>query len=381
MTVFLSWGSNSHYQLLQETDEDRNLPYPIKPNPQYTILSGTSIIGGGAHTTILLGNGELYACGWNKDGQIGCDVMSENITLPRKILGLPFVKMVACGWNHTLACCEDGSLFGWGSNVFGQLAFPEIVTKIAKPQLIQDKNITSDFIVSIACGLRHSACVNSDGVAFTWGCGSKGQLGWYENPINMKNFSSARFFLEPGIKIVVMALGSGHSIALSDKGCVYVCGDNSYGQSGICLDTKIQNIPQIVEPLCEKSHSPIVSIASGWQHCICNNSIGEVYSWGRSDYGQLGRIIDKMSHPKGTGHVGLISEVLKAEEICCGAQHCMIRTIDERVFTWGWNEHGMCGVGDEVNRFTPCEIKFERIPIKIGCGDGTSFVITTLMKS
>ena len=71
--------------------------------------------------------GDVYVCGWNKNGQLGLaskQVDSPNIcqvpSLPRKI------TKVSCGWNHTMALTKDGSVYVWGSNAFGQLGVPEI---------------------------------------------------------------------------------------------------------------------------------------------------------------------------------------------------------------------------------------------------------------
>lgn len=33
----------------------------------------------------------------------------------------PQVIRIACGWSHTLALCEDGSLFSWGDGTDGRL--------------------------------------------------------------------------------------------------------------------------------------------------------------------------------------------------------------------------------------------------------------------
>lgn len=96
---------------------------------------------------IFADTGELYSCGWNKNGQLGHSQESENVTLVRRVLGLPKVTKISCGWNHTLvisggwglrnnyyvsmqyhdALCSQGTgeLFGWGSNSFGQLGLPD----------------------------------------------------------------------------------------------------------------------------------------------------------------------------------------------------------------------------------------------------------------
>ena len=49
------------------------------------------------------GTGELYSCGWNKNGQLGYSVDSITVSIPRLVTGVPRITKVSCGWNHTLA--------------------------------------------------------------------------------------------------------------------------------------------------------------------------------------------------------------------------------------------------------------------------------------
>lgn len=47
------------------------------------------------------------------------------------------------------------------------------------------------------------------------------------------------------------------------------------------------------------------------------------------------------------------------------------------VMTWGWNEHGICGTGDEININLPgvvAKLQGSRVSV-IGCGGGHSFAV------
>ena len=53
-----------------------------------------------------------------------------------------------------------------------------------------------------------------------------------------------------------------------------------------------------------------------------------------------------------------------------------------RLLSWGWNEHGICGTGDEDNVRTPQLVEtFRPNVINIGCGAGHSFVVTESQKN
>ena len=71
-------------------------------------------------------DGEVYVCGWNKNGQLG--LTSQQMDSPT-FCQMPNlsskITKVSCGWNHTMALTKDGSVYVWGSDAFGQLGVPE----------------------------------------------------------------------------------------------------------------------------------------------------------------------------------------------------------------------------------------------------------------
>jgi alpha-tubulin suppressor-like RCC1 family protein len=74
------------------------------------------------------------------------------------------------------------------------------------------------------------ACTTDQGLAFTWGKGSKGRLGHgtSDSQLLPKNIVSLS-----GIKIVQVACGWSHSLFLSSEGHVFACGSGRDGTLGI----------------------------------------------------------------------------------------------------------------------------------------------------
>lgn len=128
---------------------------------------------------------------------------------------------------------------------------------------------------------------------------------------------------------------------------------------------------------------------------------GQVYTWGRCDLGQLGRLVSKndfstnLDKPNYDPFPGLVDfnfekETCKIVDICCGSEHTLALTSDGSVWAWGWNEHGMCGVFcDELIQKIDCNwsivnkpklIKIDnfdnlcRFNTRIGCGYGHSLL-------
>ena len=94
-------------------------------------------------------------------------------------------------------------------------------------------------------------------------------------------------------------------------------------------------------------HEKFVSVASGSNHLLVLTTHGNVYAWGASEQGQLGRKVLERRKINGTvpEKVTLHSRSLKATAIGAGAYHSF--AIDEHGDVWGWglNTMGQTGTG------------------------------------
>lgn len=86
---------------------------------------------------------------------------------------------------------------------------------------------TSSPIVQIACGLHHTVCLTQNGEVYTFGSNQYGQLGSgdllpYSGPVHVKLNST----------IVQIAAGSNHTVLMSSRGVVYTFGNHLKGQLG-----------------------------------------------------------------------------------------------------------------------------------------------------
>lgn len=81
-------------------------------------------------------------------------------------------KKVSAGYDFFLAISQDGTLWAWGENGYGQLGDG---TTTDRPQPVQISTATN--WAFIAAGDEHSAAIKSDGTLWTWGRDNYGQLG------------------------------------------------------------------------------------------------------------------------------------------------------------------------------------------------------------
>ena len=141
---------------------------------------------------------------------------------PAKIAGLSDVADVCAGAAFVLTLRKDGSVWGWGSNNYGQLGDGTTRDAMQPRRVDALKNVTN-----LAAGAYHSLAVTSDGRVWSWGKNSDGQLGngtLDDNPV------PTPFADVSGAKAV--AAGWSHSVMLRSDGTVWAWGGNVIGTVG-----------------------------------------------------------------------------------------------------------------------------------------------------
>ncbi|XP_012287827.1 ultraviolet-B receptor UVR8 isoform X2 [Orussus abietinus] len=135
------------------------------------------------HTIILADNGNVYSMGMGTRGQLGHGDLEDcdNPRLVEALAGLRVVQIAAAGW-HSAVVTDQGDVYTWGWNTNGQLGIPDKDTKIfAEPAFVDLKNEAGEslpiHVKKVECGNTFTICMSEDHTL--WGCGSNkyGQLG------------------------------------------------------------------------------------------------------------------------------------------------------------------------------------------------------------
>ncbi|XP_075588697.1 uncharacterized protein LOC142597648 [Dermatophagoides farinae] len=119
-----SWGYNNCGQLGLGDEENRNTPCLVAFHDDLINIRIKDIMAGNYHSLFLFGNGQLWGCGSNSDGELG---LGDDIKLS-KLTKIPIenVQRIACLFNFSLA--HDGSsYYAWGETKCGKLSSPEKV--------------------------------------------------------------------------------------------------------------------------------------------------------------------------------------------------------------------------------------------------------------
>ncbi|XP_072351455.1 probable E3 ubiquitin-protein ligase HERC4 [Scyliorhinus torazame] len=184
---------------------------------------------GNNHSLALSKDGQLFAWGQNTYGQLGIDTKGASQPIPRcvtSLTGMP-VAQITAGGGHSFALSLSGAVFGWGRNDRGQLGLKDTEDR-HKPNLV--KLLKCKKTIHISCGEEHTAVLTKDGLVFTFGAGSYGQLGHNSTKDEIKPRLVGYLF---GKRVSQIACGSYHTLVfVASSGEIYSFGRGENGQLG-----------------------------------------------------------------------------------------------------------------------------------------------------
>ncbi|KAI4564689.1 hypothetical protein MJT46_019777, partial [Ovis ammon polii x Ovis aries] len=355
------------------------------------------ITGGGGHSAVVTDEGSLFVCGLNKDGQLGLGHTEEVLyfTPCKSLLGCA-VQQVACGWDFTIILTENGQVLSCGSNSFGQLGVPHGPRRCVIPQAIE---VRTALDIELAYVLLKGLQV-SHGTVFQWGTGLASSGRRLCPGQTLPLFLTAK---EPSTvtgKALISSESCIHSLSGNgdtgmqkmDAGELYVWGSNKHGQ--LASQAAFLLLPQRIEAHCFQNEK-IAAVWSGWTHLVAQTVTGKVFTWGRADYGQLGRTVETregwQSEKQDPSLPG--SGPQKGTPSCLpcltGATEVGKPRLQQAVsvsvsggvcHSWGWNEHGMCGDGTEADVWAPKPVPGlpSSLGLHVGCGAGHSLALCQL---
>ena len=294
---------------------------------------------------------------WN-DGDGGAYQYGDEMSFTTSATAPP--TLLSSGYYHTLALKEDGTVWAWGRDNFGQLG--DGGANLDKTTPVQVSGLSN--VTAVACGAYHNVALKSDGTVWTWGLDNYGQLGDGGNNTN----KTIPVQVSGLTDVIAIAAGNEHTLALKSDGTVWACGYGLYGRLGLgVFDGTTHTTPaQVVD------FTDFIAIGAGGEHSMAMRSDGTVWGWGRNTRGQLGDgTVTSRNFP---GQVTGLTDIIT---IKCGVDYTMALK-DEglnpaTVWAWGYNYYGTLGDGTNTQRNTPVQVKdspttFLDDVIAIGCG-------------
>jgi len=266
---------------------------------------------------------------------------------------------IVTGGKHTLSLKVDGTVWAYGQNTYGQLG---IGTQETTDNPIKVEFGTGVKIVDIACGEEHSMALDSAGNVYVWGRNNYFQLG---NSTDI--FVSLPKKIESIANATKIAAGNSNSFVITQDKNAYSWGLNANGECGIGSYTNKITVTKA------KFLSDVIDIKPGKNHTIALKSTGEVFATGSNLYGELGFGEQETRKINTFRKINLLSNVV---EIGTGDSHSLALNKDGKLFTWGSNIYGNLGNGQSQTQSNmPLEITGIQNIRYVTAGKGYSLLI------
>ncbi|KAK5577858.1 hypothetical protein RB653_002806 [Dictyostelium firmibasis] len=340
-------------QQQQQLDEDSSSEEgEINEKKRISTIIKNRINNGGSQDIESNGGGLVYSWGYNYFGQCG-DKTNQTIKIPTSILfpnidNKIIIKQIACGDSHTLAIAEQPyGLYSWGVNRWGQLGHGDQLNR-NQPTLLNHATHGGTISFSmVACGSQHSMIVSNFGELYTFGCGTTGRLGHGDEQPKFKPTPVSSLL---GKSIVSVAAGVMHTACVDSNGKIYSWGWNRYGQLGNGT-VKSQTLPtnpkfqqakdQQQQQQQHLSKLNFIKIVCGKNHTLALSSSGEVVGFGFNACGQLGNgnHMDQLYPVK-------IEFNERVIDIASGYYHSLCLTDNGEAYSWGYMSDGSLGLGE-----------------------------------
>jgi alpha-tubulin suppressor-like RCC1 family protein len=310
--------------------------YDDRDDLAFAVEKRRQVVAGQDHSLLLREDGTVWAWGINTYGQLG-DGTTTSRTTPVRVVGLDNVAYLAAGMWHSLALKIDGTVWAWGYNGQRQLGDGTFTNRSLPVQVL---GLTG--VVAIAAGDTHSLALMGDGSLRAWGSNSRGELG-----DGTFAYRSTSVQVSGLTGVVAIAAGANHSLAVKQDGTVWAWGMNDTAQLGDGTYTD-RSTPVQVSGL-----TGVVTVAGGASHSLALKRDGTVWGWGRGGVGQLGdgtfAWADRLTPVQASGLSGVTA-------ISSGGHHGLAVRSDGSLWTWGANGYGRLGDGTTTNRASPVQV-------------------------
>lgn len=109
------------------------------------------IAAGSCHFAALTAGGQIFCWGKNSNGQTGSNTISDRFSWnPKLVDAISKVVYVSCGSKHTAVLNDQGIMFTFGTNTQGQLGEPNRTDKSNHPKAISE--LLGTTVSNISCG-------------------------------------------------------------------------------------------------------------------------------------------------------------------------------------------------------------------------------------
>ena len=292
--------------------------------------TATTLAAGSSHSMAIKQDGSLWGWGYNGYGELGDGTTTQRYVPVPIATGTTWSAVAASsGDYYTMAIKSDGSLWAWGYSPYG--LGDGTTTSSSSPISIA----TGSTWTAVTAGQYFTLAVKSDGSLWSWGYNPYG-LG-----DGTTTSSSSPISIATGSTWKAAAASQNYAIAIkSTDGSLWAWGYNSYGL-GDGTTTSSSS------PISIATGTSWTAVAAGAYHTVAIKSDGSLWAWGYNGYGELGN----NSTTSSSSPVSVTTGTWTA--VAAGAYHTVAIKSDGSLWAWGNNGSGQLGDGTTTNKYVP----------------------------
>lgn len=347
------WGFNQNANIRTgQTGPQGPIGVPIWCSGNSAIFSNGALYMWGSNYGGLFGNGSTNSTVLKRSSPVQAGTgMADTVRYYR------YTRTYSRDPNFMIANQDDDTLWSWGQGWQGQLGQNTTLSRSAPTQ------IAGSWVMASA--VRHAAspdytsvhALKNDGLVYTWGDNRFGQLG--DNTTQSKSSPTQ---ISASKSFVTVGGGATAGIAVATDGTLWTWGDNTYGALGDGTTISKSSPTQIGSRtdwgtwLGAVSTNGIATWAIdtsgrlyGWGGSTTYNiSIGDGSTVSRSSPVQIGSATDWWLISAGTRHAGGVRQTHDAGGT--GAYW-------GGLYMWGDNTYGQLGTGNALSRSSPVQVQ------------------------
>lgn len=271
-------------------------------------------------------------------------------------------------------------LYAWGYNEYGQGGNEELTgngsevpVEVTKTGILAGKKV-----LRIASGGRHSIALCSDGTLAAWGENTHGQLG--DGSVDHR-YAPVRVLFEgalAGKYPVAVTAGMGHSVVLCEDGSVVAWGRNDLGQLGNGNFTDSRTPVAVTGKAL--AGAPVVAVSAGNAFTVALRSDGQAVAWGDNTEGTLGNGRNRNSPtPVKVDRKGVLAK-RSVVSVVAGGEHVLAVCSDGVLISWGNGTQGQLGNNARTSSNVPVRVSVSGIlkkkkPVSVTAGTYHSLVV------
>ena len=312
---------------------------------QYNTIS----TGNYTNTTAAITNdGKLFTWGYNNYGQLGNNT-TNNYSSPVQLGANSNWAQVAMDL-HGLAVDTSGRLWSWGYNGYGQLGLTNTNNYSSPKQVGALTNWAK-----VYSGYYNSYAIKTDGTLWAWGYNGYSMLGTgnatsYSSP---KQIGAATSWthIAPGFSCTMGIQGNtGYGWGVTPSPAYYQFFVGSSGTYSSPTAMWNNSAPTGQLAWCAQTRYGSNSQNAGFQI----DTSGRLWYGGNGSGAGNGGLFGINSNSQNTyGQVGALTNWWWVQG---GDQHVVAMTTSGTIYAWGYNGQGQLGLNDTTNRSSPVQI-------------------------